>query len=123
MAFVSARAAWRAYARLKAMPPESFYGDMNSSAFKRNGNSTDAMFNNFSTAYAKKFYQGGFDTKMTVAEAMDILGMTGDAPLTKRNVRAFHRRVMIQNHPDKGGSPYLAQKINEAKELLDQMAK
>lgn len=52
-----------------------------------------------------KFYQGGFDTKMTVAEAMDILGMTGDAPLTKRNVRAFHRRVMIQNHPDKGGSP------------------
>lgn len=110
LAFTSARAAFRAYGRLKMMPPEAFYGPMN-------GSGTTAH-----DRYNRPFYEGGFDNQMTVSEALDILGMTGEAELTQRTIKTNHRRVMLQNHPDRGGSPYLATKINEARGVLDKVA-
>lgn len=51
---------------------------------------------------------------MDRSEAAQILGLRETA-LTKARIKEAHRRMMIANHPDRGGAPYLASKVNEAK--------
>ena len=55
-------------------------------------------------------------TKMTRAEALLVLGLQEGA--SDEEIRAAHRKLILQNHPDKGGSDYLASKINESKDVL-----
>ncbi|KAK9366660.1 hypothetical protein V1509DRAFT_629214 [Lipomyces kononenkoae] len=66
----------------------------------------------------KKFYKGGFDAKMNAKEALLILGLT-ESSLSRSKLKEAHRRIMLLNHPDRGGSPYVATKINEAKDFLE----
>ncbi|XP_011065932.1 PREDICTED: mitochondrial import inner membrane translocase subunit TIM14 [Acromyrmex echinatior] len=64
-----------------------------------------------------KYYKGGFEQRMTRREASLILGVSPTA--NKSKVKEQFKKVMAVNHPDRGGSPYIAAKINEAKDLLE----
>ncbi|PFH52932.1 hypothetical protein AMATHDRAFT_102435, partial [Amanita thiersii Skay4041] len=65
-----------------------------------------------------QWVKGGFKAKMDRKEAIAILGLK-DGPKMRTQIKDAHRHIMLANHPDRGGSPYLASKINEAKDLLD----
>ena len=53
---------------------------------------------------------------MSDAVALEILGLHQGA--TREEVVLAHRRLMQKMHPDRGGSDYLAKKINAARDFL-----
>ena len=60
---------------------------------------------------------------MRASERAWQLGLADGVPPRRHSasvdkIKAAHRKLMIINHPDHGGSEYLAFKVNEAKDLL-----
>jgi DnaJ family protein C protein 19 len=53
---------------------------------------------------------------MTRAEALDILGLKPGAGVEE--IKAAHRRLMAAAHPDRGGSDWIAARLNQARDVL-----
>jgi hypothetical protein len=53
---------------------------------------------------------------MKVTEAAAVLGVAPDAD--EEEIKAAHKKLIGQLHPDKGGSDYLAAKINDARRVM-----
>ncbi|MBB5690756.1 molecular chaperone DnaJ [Roseomonas alkaliterrae] len=56
------------------------------------------------------------DAPLTRAEALALLGLAEGA--SAEEIRAAHRRLMRSAHPDRGGSAWLAARLNAARDLL-----
>ena len=71
----------------------------------------------FSAMGGSGYLRGGFEAQMTRREAAQVLGLRDISSRDK--IKEAHRRIMLLNHPDRGGSPFLASKINEAKDMME----
>ncbi|MFT5175398.1 MAG: hypothetical protein ACI8W7_003588 [Gammaproteobacteria bacterium] len=94
------------------------------SEFERQDSESAALLLSYLDRYHAKQRQGDGPREadrrptstMSQHEARKVLGV--DESATTAEIVATHRRLMQKIHPDRGGSDYLASKINQAKDRL-----
>lgn len=64
----------------------------------------------------QQYHWGPDGSQMSREEALEILGLAPGS--STREIIAAHRRLIQKIHPDRGGSGYLASKINQARDVL-----
>eukprot|EP00562_Extubocellulus_spinifer_P000344 CAMPEP_0178483920 /NCGR_PEP_ID=MMETSP0696-20121128/7482_1 /TAXON_ID=265572 /ORGANISM="Extubocellulus spinifer, Strain CCMP396" /LENGTH=294 /DNA_ID=CAMNT_0020111451 /DNA_START=111 /DNA_END=995 /DNA_ORIENTATION=+ len=110
------RAQAQAEAEAEAAKAKAGGADAKSSEKEEEGPRENVFNTFFNMGVGSKFYEGGFEEEMTRREAALILGVRESS--TPKRIKEAHRKLLVLNHPDTGGSTYMAGKINEAKELL-----
>ncbi len=53
---------------------------------------------------------------MSEAEARDVLGV--DATASREEIEVAYRDLIVKNHPDHGGSDWIAAQLNQARDIL-----
>ncbi|MGU9977334.1 MAG: DnaJ domain-containing protein [Candidatus Oxydemutatoraceae bacterium WSBS_2016_MAG_OTU14] len=76
------------------------------------------LFQMSSKAQQRSNHQQRHSTKQSMSkdEAFKILGL--EATATREEIIHAHKQLIQRMHPDRGGSPLLAQQINQAREVL-----
>lgn len=123
---LTAKSAINAATRFKALKPVEI-ARMNNIVLDFRGdldkNLKDPLTGKVNHELLRRFnqYPGGFFPKITENEAFMILGISSEEilHLDSTLLKKKHRKAMLANHPDKGGSAYIAMKINQARETLE----
>lgn len=69
-----------------------------------------------STEELIEMYKHAFEDPMTRKEAALILGVNRSAD--ESEIMKSYKTLIALNHPDRGGTDYMAMKINQAKDIL-----
>lgn len=67
-------------------------------------------------SHARQHSRDSTSANLSLDDAYQVLGLQQDAE--RQAVIDAHRRLIQRIHPDRGGSDYLAARINEAKEVI-----
>ena len=59
---------------------------------------------------------GRYGLAMTIAEARDVLGV--DATASREEIETAYRDLIVKNHPDHGGTDWIAAQLNQARDIL-----
>jgi len=76
----------------------------------------DRKYPDWARGESESYKESMTDSVMSDKQARDILGVSETA--NKSEINKAHKRLMQKMHPDRGGSDYLAQQINKARDTL-----
>ncbi|MDC0074245.1 DnaJ domain-containing protein [Alphaproteobacteria bacterium] len=77
---------------------------------------TDFDWKRNTNDYDKNNNEENSPDSMTIKEAYQVLGL--DDTANKEKIKQTYQSLISKLHPDKGGSDYLASKLNQAKDIL-----